>query len=48
MKTLLFILLGIVGIVLLSVGHKKNILIVKLFGIILTIIFFILLLSIVL
>ncbi|MDF2885431.1 MAG: hypothetical protein K0R54_6005 [Clostridiaceae bacterium] len=48
MKTLLFILLGIVGIVLLSVGHKKNILIVKLFGIILTVIFFILLLSIVL
>jgi hypothetical protein len=48
MKTLLFILLGIVGIVLLSLGHKKNILIVKLFGIILTVIFFILLLSIVL
>ena len=46
MKTLSYILLGIVGIVLLSVGHKKNILIVKLFGILLTVTFIIMLISI--
>ncbi len=48
MKTLLFILVGILGFVLLSVGHGKNIFIIKLLGIFITIIFFIMLLSIIL
>lgn len=48
MKTLLFILLGIVGIVILLIGHEKNVFIIKLFGILLTVIFVIMLLSIVL
>lgn len=46
MKTLLFILSGIVGIVLLVVGNKKSILIVKNLGILLILTFVIMLISI--
>ena len=48
METLLFILVGIIGIVLFTIGHEKNIFIIKLFGILLTVTFFIMLISIVL
>lgn len=46
MKTLLFVLFGVVGIILLSTGYKKDILLVKLFGGLLTITFVIMLISI--
>jgi len=46
MKTLMFISLGIVGIVLMMVGNKKNIFMVKGLGIVIVLIFVIMLISI--
>jgi len=46
MKTLMFIFLGIVGIVLMMVGNKKNVFMVKSLGIVIVLIFVIMLISI--
>ena len=43
MKALLYILLGIVGIILFVIGNKKDIFIVKVFGILFLLIFIIML-----
>jgi len=46
MKTLIFISLGIVGIVLMMVGNKKNIFMAKNLGVVIVLIFVIMLISI--
>jgi len=46
MKTLMFISLGIVGIVLMMVGNKKNVFMFKSLGIVIVLIFVIMLISI--
>lgn len=43
MKTLLYILLGIVGMILLVIRNKKDVFIVKVFGILFLLIFIIML-----